>query len=74
LKVSNVPALVVTLSCATTFAEPERFQLMPAVLLRSVDLNDQVLPTASGGRIPVPSLGVYRQTPLLIRFQERSKV
>jgi hypothetical protein len=32
LKVSNVPARVVTLSCATTLAVPERLQLTPAVL------------------------------------------
>lgn len=57
------------------FAVPERLQLTPAVLLRSVALNDHVLPTASGARMPVPSLGVYRQMPLLlITFHERSKV
>ena len=40
LKVSNVPALVVTLSCAKTFDVPERFQLTPAVLLRLMTLPE----------------------------------
>jgi len=73
LKVSNVPALVVTLSFAVTFDVPERFQLTPAEVLTSVDLKDQLLPTASGSLTPVPSLGVNRHVPLFVTFQERSK-
>src|SRR5580692_6156346 len=73
LNVSKVPALVVVLSCPITFDVPVRFQLTPAVLFKSVPLNDQLLPAVSGARIPVPSLGVYRQMPLFVRFQERSK-
>ena len=58
------------LSCVVTFDVPERLPLNPDVPLMTFDLKDQVLPAASGARMPVPSLGAYRKTPLLIRFQE----
>ena len=39
LKVSNVPAFVVTVSCPTTFDLPDRFQLLPLPALTSLDCN-----------------------------------
>jgi len=74
LKVSKVPARVVMLSRAMTFDVPVRFQPKPVVVLKSVPLIVQLLSAASGVRIPVPSLGEYRQMPLLVRFQEWSKI
>src|SRR5712664_4722775 len=72
LNVSNVPALVVTVSWPTTFDLPDRFQALPLALLTLLDWNVQVLPTASGVRIPLPSLGENLQGRESTRFQDRS--
>jgi len=72
LNVSNVPARVVTLSSPTTFDVPDRFHVAPAPALTSLLRIAQVLPTASGALMPVPSFGEYFQGWLVLTFQDRS--
>src|ERR1700676_1254604 len=69
LKVSKGPAGLVMLSCATTLDElvPLKFVLVEMCFASNSERH--VLPTASGSRMPCPSLGLNFQTRLSMQFQ-----